>query len=112
MAILTGPLKQKQRGLVDLRPLEQRLGMSRGVLGMMHSRHEDHSKQREGKGTSTVKRSAASYLRVSFRKAMIAARSAELSRRNAISESGIMLSGSVSHLSRAGSFQTTGDFVT
>ena len=40
------------------------------------------------------------YLPVSFRKAMMAARSAGLSRRNAMSVSGITVSGSVSHLLR------------
>ena len=52
------------------------------------------------------------YLPVSFRKAMMAARSAGLSRRNAMSVSGITVSGSVSHLSRTVSFQTTSDFLT
>jgi hypothetical protein len=52
------------------------------------------------------------YLLVSFRKAMIATRSTGLLRRNDMSLSGITVSGSVNHLSRAASVQTTEDFFT
>src|SRR5580704_7385145 len=52
------------------------------------------------------------YLPVSFRKAMMAARSTALLRRNDMSLSGITVSGSVNHLSRSASVQTTADFFT
>ena len=52
------------------------------------------------------------YLPVSFRKAMMADRSTGLSKRNAMSVSGITVSGSVNHFSRTVSVQTTSDFLT